>query len=95
MAKITVPIGPQHPLLKEPLSFLITLEGEKVEESALRLGYVHRGIEKLAESRTYIQNIYLSGSVEFVRRYIQPPIARRWKVCWVWKFQNAPSISVC
>ena len=59
MAKITVPIGPQHPLLKEPLSFLITLEGEKVEESALRLGYVHRGIEKLAESRTYIQNIYL------------------------------------
>jgi len=59
MSKITVPIGPQHPLLKEPLSFLVSLEGEKVTDSVLRLGYVHRGIEKLAEQRTYIQNIYL------------------------------------
>jgi len=59
MSRITVPIGPQHPLLKEPLSFLVTLEGEKVMDSVLRLGYVHRGIEKLAEQRTYIQNIYL------------------------------------
>jgi len=59
MSKITVPIGPQHPLLKEPLSFLVTLEGEKVTNSTLRLGYVHRGIEKLAERRTYIQNVYL------------------------------------
>jgi len=59
MSKITVPIGPQHPLLKEPLSFLVSLEGEKVIDSVLRLGYVHRGIEKLAEQRTYIQNTYL------------------------------------
>lgn len=59
MSKIIVPIGPQHPLLKEPLSFLVSLEGEKVIDSTLRLGYVHRGIEKLAEKRTYIQNIYL------------------------------------
>jgi NADH-quinone oxidoreductase subunit D len=59
MSKITVPIGPQHPLLKEPLSFLVSLEGEKVTDSTLRLGYVHRGIEKLAERRTYIQNVYL------------------------------------
>ena len=59
MSKITVPIGPQHPLLKEPLSFLVSLEGEKVTDSKLRIGYVHRGIEKLAEQRTYIQNVYL------------------------------------
>ncbi|MCD6356779.1 MAG: nickel-dependent hydrogenase large subunit [Anaerolineaceae bacterium] len=59
MSKIIVPIGPQHPLLKEPLSFLVSLEGEKVTGSILRLGYVHRGIEKLAEQRTYIQNVYL------------------------------------
>ncbi|MCD6356147.1 MAG: NADH-quinone oxidoreductase subunit D [Anaerolineaceae bacterium] len=59
MSKITVPIGPQHPLLKEPLSFLVSLEGEKVTNSTLRLGYVHRGIEKLAERRTYIQNVHL------------------------------------
>ncbi len=59
MSRVTIPIGPQHPLLKEPLSFNITLEGENVVDSALRLGYVHRGIEKLAETRSYIQNITL------------------------------------
>ena len=59
MSRIIVPIGPQHPLLKEPLSFLITLEGEKVVDSALRLGYVHRGIEKLIQQRTYVQSVYL------------------------------------
>ena len=59
MSRITVPIGPQHPLLKEPLSFLLTLEGEKVVESGLRLGYVHRGIERLSQSRSYIQNVHL------------------------------------
>ena len=59
MTRITVPIGPQHPLVKEPLSFMISLEGENVVDSSLRLGYVHRGIEKLAQQRSYIQNIYL------------------------------------
>jgi NADH-quinone oxidoreductase subunit D len=59
MRHLTVPIGPQHPLLKEPLSFILTLEGEKVMDSALRIGYVHRGIERLCESRNYVQNVHL------------------------------------
>ncbi len=59
MSRLTVPIGPQHPLLKEPISFLLALEGEKVVESVLRLGYVHRGIERLSETRSYIQNVHL------------------------------------
>ena len=63
MSKMVVPIGPQHPLLKEPLSFLVTLEGEQVVDSALRLGYVHRGIEKLAEKRTFIQNVVLTERI--------------------------------
>jgi Ni,Fe-hydrogenase III large subunit len=54
-----VPIGPQHPLLKEPLSFLLTVQGEQVVDSALRLGYVHRGIERLCQERTYVQNLHL------------------------------------
>ena len=59
MTKIKVPIGPQHPLLKEPLAFQLTVEGEKVVESVMRLGYVHRGMERLCQERTYVQNIYL------------------------------------
>ncbi len=56
---ITIPIGPQHPALKEPASFLVTLEGERIIKSGVRLGYNHRGVEKAAEDRTYTQNIYL------------------------------------
>jgi NADH-quinone oxidoreductase subunit D len=59
MTRVTIPIGPQHPLLKEPLSFLLTVEGEEVMESALRLGYVHRGIERLCQERTYVQIVHL------------------------------------
>jgi NADH:ubiquinone oxidoreductase subunit C len=45
--RMVIPIGPQHPLLKEPLSYMLTVEGERIVDSALRLGYVHRGIERL------------------------------------------------
>jgi len=59
MEKITIPIGPQHPLLKEPLSLRINISGEQVLSGDLRLGYVHRGIEKLAQTRNYVQNVHL------------------------------------
>jgi ech hydrogenase subunit E len=55
----TVPIGPQHPALKEPEHFLITVDGEVVTDAVVRLGYAHRGIEKASENRTWVQNLYL------------------------------------
>jgi ech hydrogenase subunit E len=54
-----VPIGPQHPALKEPGHFEFTVDGEIVTDARMRLGYAHRGIEKAAESRNWIQNLYL------------------------------------
>jgi ech hydrogenase subunit E len=54
-----VPIGPQHPALKEPGHFEFTVDGEVVTGARMRLGYAHRGIEKAAESRNWIQNLYL------------------------------------
>jgi membrane-bound hydrogenase subunit alpha len=56
---VTIPIGPQHPALKEPECFIITLDGEKIRDMNFRLGYNHRGVEKAAEGRTYIQDLYL------------------------------------
>ncbi|HOQ14356.1 MAG TPA: nickel-dependent hydrogenase large subunit, partial [Bacillota bacterium] len=56
---LTIPIGPQHPSLKEPVSFLITLDGEVVKKAVIELGYNHRGLEKACESRTYIQDLYI------------------------------------
>ncbi|OGS06692.1 MAG: NADH dehydrogenase [Elusimicrobia bacterium RIFOXYA12_FULL_51_18] len=59
MTKMTIPLGPQHPALKEPVNFSLVLEGEQITGSTVNLGYNHRGIEKAAESRTYLQDIYL------------------------------------
>ena len=60
---ITIPIGPQHPALKEPASLVVTLDGEKIVDLDIRIGYNHRGIEKGAELRNYIQNIYLTERI--------------------------------
>jgi ech hydrogenase subunit E len=57
--KFIVPIGPQHPALKEPGHFEFTVEGEVVTGATVRLGYVHRGIEKSTEDRNWVQNLYL------------------------------------
>ena len=57
--KFIVPIGPQHPALKEPGHFEFTVDGEIVTGATVRLGYVHRGIEKGAEDRNWTQNLYL------------------------------------
>lgn len=57
--KFKIPLGPQHPALKEPESFSIALKGEKIMGVEIRLGYNHRGIEKACEERTYIQDMYL------------------------------------
>jgi ech hydrogenase subunit E len=59
LEKFTVPIGPQHPALKEPGHFLFSVDGEIVTDAKIRLGYAHRGIEKFAEQRNWVQNLYL------------------------------------
>ncbi len=57
--EVNIPIGPQHPAIKEPESFLLSLRGEKITSVSVRLGYNHRGIEKACEERTYTQDLYL------------------------------------
>lgn len=61
--RFIVPIGPQHPALKEPGHFEFTVEGEVVTNATARLGFVHRGMEKGAESRTWTQDLYLMERV--------------------------------
>ena len=58
-SKFKIPMGPQHPALKEPESFSVALKGEKILGVDIRLGYNHRGIEKACEDRTYVQDVYL------------------------------------
>jgi len=56
---VKIIIGPQHPALLEPEKFAVTVDGEIVTKVEPRIGYVHRGIEKATESRTYLQDVYL------------------------------------
>ncbi len=53
-----VPIGPAHPALCG-LDILVKLKGERVIDAKVNVGYLHRGFEKLAEYRTWWQNVAL------------------------------------
>ena len=57
--RFIVPVGPQHPALKEPGHFEFAVDGELVTGATVRLGYVHRGIERACEQQNYTQNLYL------------------------------------
>ncbi len=61
--RFIVPVGPQHPALKEPGHFEFAVDGELVTGATVRLGYVHRGIERACEQQNYTQNLYLTERV--------------------------------
>ena len=54
-----VPFGPQHPVLPEPLQLRLELNDEKVVSAVPVVGYVHRGLEKLAEQKDFVQDTFL------------------------------------
>lgn len=55
----SISVGPQHPTHKEPIRFQFYIEGEKINDVALRIGFNHRGIEKALEYSDWIKNLYL------------------------------------
>ena len=59
MGKTIIPIGPYHPLQEEPEFFTLTVEGETVVDIDVRVGYNHRGIEKLSELKTFDQATFV------------------------------------
>ncbi len=60
MSKRTIiPIGPYHALQEEPEFFKLHVEDETVVHLDIELGYNHRGIEKLSESKTFEETIFL------------------------------------
>lgn len=57
--KTIIPFGPQHPVLPEPLHLKLVMQDEKVVEAIPAIGYVHRGLEKLTETKEYTQNVFV------------------------------------
>ena len=53
----TINFGPQHPAAHGVLRLVLELDGEVVERVDPHIGFLHRGTEKLMESRTYLQNV--------------------------------------
>ena len=55
----TIPIGPYHPALEEPIHARLTVDGERITDAEVFVGYNHRGIERLAQERNFIQTLVL------------------------------------
>ena len=68
--QITVPFGPQHPVLPEPIHLDLVLEDERVVDVIPSIGYVHRGLEKLVEKREYPEYIYVAERICGICSYI-------------------------
>jgi len=59
VGKTIIPIGPYHPLQEEPEFFQLVVDGEKVVDAYAIIGYNHRGIEKISESKTFDQSTFV------------------------------------
>ncbi|HEX8938790.1 MAG TPA: nickel-dependent hydrogenase large subunit [Candidatus Limnocylindrales bacterium] len=55
MKRTVVPMGPQHPVLPEPLVLDLILEDERVVDAVPTIGYIHRGLEAMVERVEYTE----------------------------------------
>lgn len=67
---ITINVGPQHPATHGVLHLVITLNGETIKKVEPHLGYIHRSIEKMCESLTYRQFIYVTSRMDYLSSHI-------------------------
>ena len=63
---MTVNMGPQHPSTHGVLRLVIELDGEVIQKITPHIGYLHRGVEKLSEHRTYHQTIPLTDRLDYL-----------------------------
>ena len=63
---VVVNLGPQHPSTHGVFRLKVTLDGEIVQDAEMRIGYLHRSMEKLAEERTFTQNIPFTDRIDYL-----------------------------
>lgn len=64
--ELTISLGPQHPATHGVLRLLLSLDGETVVKCKPYVGYLHRGIEKLGENRTYFAALPLTDRLDYI-----------------------------
>ncbi len=63
---MTINMGPQHPSTHGVLRLLLTIEGETVLKAIPDIGFLHTGIEKTAEAKTYHQALVLTDRMDYL-----------------------------
>lgn len=66
MTKLKLNLGPQHPSTHGVLRLILELEGEKITSCEPDVGYLHRGMEKMAEKMSYIQYLPLVDRIDYL-----------------------------
>src|SRR5512140_430208 len=64
--ELVINMGPQHPSTHGVLRVVLRLDGEKVVDADVVIGYLHRGIEKLSENRNWTQIVLLTDRMDYV-----------------------------
>jgi NADH-quinone oxidoreductase subunit D/NADH-quinone oxidoreductase subunit C/D len=67
---LVINVGPQHPSTHGVLHLIITLRGETIIKVEPHLGYIHRSIEKMCESLSYRQFIYVTSRMDYLSSHI-------------------------
>ncbi len=68
-AEMTLNIGPQHPATHGVLRVVVKLDGETIRSVLLDIGYLHRGIEKLAEVKTFQEFMPYTDRMDYMSPY--------------------------
>ncbi|MGE5577190.1 MAG: NADH-quinone oxidoreductase subunit D [Syntrophothermus sp.] len=64
--ELQINFGPQHPSMHGVFRVIVKLDGETITDATPVVGYLHRGIEKLAEARTYQQCIPYTDRLDYL-----------------------------
>ncbi|WP_040368135.1 NADH dehydrogenase (quinone) subunit D [Balneola vulgaris] len=68
-AKMILNMGPQHPATHGVLRLVLQLNGETIEKTKLDIGYLHRGVEKIAENKTYQEFMPYTDRMDYLSPY--------------------------
>ena len=64
--ELVINMGPQHPSTHGVLRVVLRLDGERVIDADVVIGYLHRGVEKLCESRDWTQIVLLTDRLDYL-----------------------------
>lgn len=67
--EMIINVGPQHPSTHGVLRLVMTLDGEIIKDTKPVIGYLHRGMEKIAESRSYFQYLPMVDRIDYLSSF--------------------------